>query len=872
MWDTRQAADVIHEMNSRKTGLTSEEADRRLQETGINELQKKKGRGITSIFFDQFKDLFIVVLLAAAAISFLLGERLDAYIIGIIVVLNAILGLAQEYKAEKAIERLQELASPVATVVRNDEVKDIPAKNIVPGDIIVLESGDFVPADGRLFESSYLKVDEASLTGESVPSTKVTEILPESPLADRENMAYLGTSVTDGRGKMVVTATGMDTEMGKIAEEIQTMEMEKTPLQEKLEHFSRYLTAGIGGFCVLIFVLGILRGVEIFDMFLTAVSLAVAAIPEGLPAIVTIVLALGVQRMIKQNALIRRLRAVETLGSATIICSDKTGTITRNEMMVSKIYVNNTVYSVTGSGYKDTGEFYKNSEPVEPDNALNLILKIGCLCNDASITDGEVVGDPTEGALLISGAKAGMDKKELEEKYERLKEIPFSSERKRMTTIHDKQEEYAVYVKGAPDVVLDLCTHILIDGTPKKLTEKKKKEVLSVYDDMASQALRALAMAYKYCDTVPSEDEIETNLIFVGIQGMRDEPRTEVKDAIKTCNKAGITSMMITGDFKATAVAIAKEVGIFGKAITGQELEDMSPSELKDEIEDIAVVARVSPAHKTKIVSALKEKGHIVAMTGDGVNDAPSLKKADIGVAMGITGTDVAKEAADMVLTDDNFASIVKAVQEGRHIFDNIVKFIYFLLCCNVGEIFVLFFAILLNLPRPLIPIQILWINLVTDGFPALALGVDPEEEGIMERNPRDPEESIFSKGRGRRIIEMGITMSIIVLAGFFFFGEGTDHARTFAFSSLVFVQLFHTFNARSEDKSIFEVGIFSNMWLVGAILLSVGLHVMVVYTPVLQPLFGTVALKGTDWIVILLLGSIILIMGEVRKWIQNKV
>jgi Ca2+-transporting ATPase len=874
MWHTVPAADVIQEMDSAKTGLTNAAAEKRLQETGFNELKKKKGRSILSIFLDQFKDLFILVLLAAAAISFLLGETLDAYIIGVIVALNAFMGLAQEYKAEKAIERLQELASPVATVVRHNEVKDIPARNIVPGDIVVLESGDFVPADGRLLESSYLKVDEAPLTGESVPSTKVIEVLPELPLADRENMAYLGTTVTDGRGKMVVTATGMDTEMGKIAEEIQAMEMGKTPLQEKLEHFSKYLTAGIGGFCILIFVLGIVRGVEIFDMFLTAVSLAVAAIPEGLPAIVTIVLALGVQRMIKQNALIRRLKAVETLGSATIICSDKTGTITRNEMMVSQIYVSNTMYSVTGSGYTETGEFLKNGHPVNvgtSDNDLHFILEIGCLCNDAHITDGNVVGDPTEGALLVSCAKAGMHKKELEDTYKRIKEIPFSSERKCMTTIHDKHGQYAIYVKGAPDIVLNLCTHILINGNPVKLTEKKRKNILSVYHDMASQALRALAMAYKYCDMLPEEDEIETNLIFVGIQGMWDEPRTEVKKAIKTCEKAGIKSMMITGDFKATAKAIAEEVGIFGKAITGQELDALSDSELVDTIDEIGIVARVSPAHKTRIVTALKEKGHIVAMTGDGVNDAPSLKKADIGVAMGITGTDVAREAADMVLTDDNFASIVKAVEEGRHIYDNIIKFIYFLLCCNVGEILVLFFAILLNLARPLIPIQILWINLITDGFPALALGVDPAEEGIMDRNPRDPQESIFSKGRGKRIVEIGVTMSVIVLAGFYFFGRDTAHAQTFAFSSLVFVQLVHTFNARSEDKSIFEVGIFSNIWLMGAVLLSVGLQLMVVHTPVLQPLFGTVALKGIDWVIILLLASCVLIVSELRKFIVKK-
>jgi Ca2+-transporting ATPase len=867
MWHTRDAADVVKALKTTKDGLSPTEAEKRLLEYGYNELKKRKKRGILSIFIDQFKDLLILVLLAATIISFFLGETMDGYIILVIVVVNAIMGLAQEYKAEKAIERLKELSSPTATVVRNQEIRQIPAKEIVPGDVIVLESGDFVPADARLLEVAYLKVDEAPLTGESVPSTKVVEVLPDAPLADRENMVYFGTTVTNGRGKGVVTTTGMHTEMGKIAEVIQTMEMEKTPLQEKLEHFSKYLTGGIAVLCVVIFVLGVLRGIETFEMFLTAVSLAVAAIPEGLPAIVTIVLALGVQRMVKQNALMRRLKAVETLGSATIICSDKTGTITRNEMMVSKVFVDNTVYTVTGRGYRFDGSFYADHQKATPDEQLSLVLTIGTLCNDAQVAQ-EVVGDPTEAALIVSAAKAGLDKKELEITFERVKEIPFSSERKLMTTINKKGKKFAVYTKGAPDVVLDLCTHVIDNGAVIALTDEKKQEILQVYDSMASKALRALAMAYKVVDSIP-DDTIESDLIFVGIQGMRDDPRAEVKEAITVCEKAGIRSMMITGDFKATAVAIAEEVGIFGKAITGKELDALSDSQLHDTIEDIGVVARVSPEHKTRIVAALKQKGHIVAMTGDGVNDAPSLKKADIGIAMGVTGTDVAKEAADMVLTDDNFASIVNAVKEGRHIYDNIVKFIYFLLCCNVGEIFVLFFAILLGFERPLIPIQILWINLITDGFPALALGVDPEEEGIMDRYPRDPKESIFDQGRGRTIVEVGLLMSVLVLIGFVFFGGTGDHARTLAFSTLVFVQLAHTVNARS-DKSIFEIGIFSNKYLVAAVLLSVALQLSVVYTPVLQPLFGTVSLKGVDWVLILVLSSVIIAFVEVKKKLKR--
>ena len=871
MWHTREVADVARELQSSTTsGLTQTEAEKRLIQSGYNELKKRKGRGIMSIFVDQFKDLFIIVLIAATVISFVLGEKTDSYIILLIIVVNAFMGLIQEYKAEKAIEKLQKLATPVATVLRDKNVKDIPARELVPGDVIILESGDFAPADGRIFESSYLKVDEAPLTGESVPSLKVVDVLPALPLADRENMVYMGTTVTDGRGKALVTETGMNTEMGKIAEIIQIMEREKTPLQEKLEHFSKYLTAGIVGLCVVIFVLGTLRGEDTFEMFLTAVSLAVAAIPEGLPAIVTIVLALGVQRMIKRNALMRRLKAVETLGSATIICSDKTGTITRNEMMVSQILVNGRIYRVTGKGYSLKGSLYLNKKQVEPSDQLKLILEIGALCNDAHVYEGKVTGDPTEASLIVSAAKAGIYKQELEEKFERVKEIPFSSERKIMTTIHRKGDKFAVYTKGAPDVILELCTDILEEKVVP-LTPEKKEEILSAYQKMASRALRALAMAYKEVGKLPENDpDLEKGLIFVGIQGMRDDPRPEVKDAITVCNTAGIKSIMITGDYKATALAIAEEVGITGNALTGEELDRLSNLDLEEHVSDIGVVARVSPEHKTRIVEALKNKGHIAAMTGDGVNDAPSLKKADIGVAMGITGTDVAKEAADMILTDDNFASIVSAVEEGRHIYDNIVKFIYFLLSCNIGEIFVLFFALLLGLARPLIPIQILWVNLVTDGFPALALGVEPPEEGIMTRKPRDPKESIFAEGRGRGIVEAGLLMSILVLAGFYFFGGSGRHATTLAFSLLVFVQLAHTINCRSEKKSIFEIGIFSNKYLVGAVLLSVVLQLSIVYIPVLQPLFKTVPLTGGDWILILALSSLIVIVGELKKRIAQ--
>lgn len=870
MWHTKEIGDVMTQLKTPREGLTEAEAEKRLTEYGFNELRKAKGRGVLTIFLDQFKELLVLVLIAATLISFLLGETTDAYIILIIVILNAFMGLAQEYKAEKAIERLRELSSPEATVLRDKEVRNIPARLVVPGDIILLESGDFIPADARLMEAPYLKVEEASLTGESVPSTKMTAPLPDVSVPDRKNMVYAGTIITDGRGKAVVTETGMNTEIGKIAEIIQTMKMEKTPLQEKLEGFSKYLTIGIAGFCALIFVLGALRGEPIFEMFLTAVSLAVAAIPEGLPAIVTIVLALGVQVMIKRNALMRRLKAVETLGSATIICSDKTGTLTRNEMMVSQILVEGKLYTVTGEGYSSEGTFYRGHIEAEPDETLSLVLEIGALCNDAHIKDEKVIGDPTEGALVVSAEKAGINKEELENQFKRIKEIPFSSERKKMTIVYQKDGKFNIYIKGAPDVILESCTHVL-EGSVSPLTEEKKEEILIVYHEMASKALRALGMAYKQVDKIPENDEdIERDLIFVGIQGMRDDPRPEVKHAVAVCKKAGIKSMMITGDFVTTAAAIAKEIGITGKAITGKELESISAEGLEQQIEDIGIVARVSPEHKTRIVDALKKKGHIVAMTGDGVNDAPSLKMADIGIAMGITGTDVAKEAADMILTDDNFASIVRAVEEGRHIYDNILKFIYFLLSCNIGEIFVLFFAILLGFPRPLIPVQILWMNLVTDGLPALALGVDPAEKGIMERKPRDPQESIFAKGRGRSIVEVGLLMSIVVLVGFYFFGRDTEHARTLAFSTLVFAQLFHTVNCRSEEKSVFKVGFFTNKYLVGAVFLSAILQVSVVHAPVLQPLFGTVSLGIYDWVLIVGLSSVLIMVAEVKKRLRR--
>ncbi|MFW5986369.1 MAG: cation-translocating P-type ATPase, partial [Halanaerobiales bacterium] len=759
VWYTMNIDTLNEKLNtSQEKGLSSDEVSNRLQKDGYNELEKEEGTTLWDRIIAQISDFLVIILIAAAVVSGLLGEIVDAIVIIGIVIVNAVLGVIQESRAERALEALQEMSAPEVDVIRNGQNTTIPSRELVRGDVVLLRAGDFVPADVRLVEVSNLKVDESSLTGESVPVDKQADAIlePDTPLGDRSNSAFMGTVVNYGRGKGLVVDTGMDTELGKIAGMIESYEEEKTPLQQKLESLGKWLGLTVLAICALVFVLGTLRGQNVLEVFLTSVSLAVAAIPEGLPAVVTIVLALGMQRMVKRHAIVRKLLAVETLGTTTVICSDKTGTLTQNEMTVIGAYADGEEIEVTGSGYNPVGDFRIDNKSVDLKKlpGLNLLLTIGILCNDARLSRKEntwqIMGDPTEGALVVAAEKAGNTQSKLEELYPRVDELPFDSRRKRMTTINKYESgdsPYTAMVKGAPDVILNLATYYQEGVEVKPLTEEKKKEILNINSEMAGNALRVLAGAYRPIAEIPSEDkseEIEDRLIFVGLYGMIDPPREEVKDAVGLCQKAGIKTKLITGDYADTALAVAKELEITGPegiALTGTELEKMSDEELTDRVEEVDVYARVSPEHKVRIVEALKTKGHITAMTGDGVNDALALKRADIGVAMGITGTDVAKETAEMVLTDDNFASIVSAVEEGRVIYSNIRKFVYFLLSCNVGEIFLILFSMLLGWPIPLVPVQILWVNLVTDAFPALALGMEEGEPHIMDIPPRDTDE-----------------------------------------------------------------------------------------------------------------------------------
>jgi len=849
-------------------GLSKDEVYRRLEQYGPNELEEKGRKTIFQMFVDQFKDFMIAVLIVAAIISGLLGEITDAIIILLIVVLNAVLGVVQENKAEQSLEALKKMASPTAKVIRNGMPDVIPASQLVPGDVVVLEAGDFVPADIRLIETSNLKIEEAALTGESVPVEKHSERLEKEdvPLGDRVNMAYSGSIVTYGRGKGIVVGTGMNTEMGKIAEMIQTGEETVTPLQKRLEVVGKTLGTAALAICGVIFIVGILYGKEIFQMFLTSVSLAVAAIPEGLPAIVTIVLAVGVQRMARRNAIIRKLPAVETLGSATIICSDKTGTLTQNRMTVEQVYYNGQFLNVNKLEGQDG-----------LDDHLKLLITTGVLCNDTQIVmEGEkkkTIGDPTETALVQLGLKVGLDKDILDANMPRVDELPFDSERKLMTTVHKLENGYRVFTKGAPDRLILRCNRILLDGKVVDISDDHLQQIQKANDDMASRALRVLGMAYKDLDDLnyaDKEKELENGLIFVGLVGMIDPPRPEAKEAIKICQRAGIKPIMITGDHKITAVAIARQLGILKsdeEAITGVELDRLSDEEFKERVKDFSVYARVSPEHKVRIVKAWQAWGEIVAMTGDGVNDAPALKIADIGAAMGKVGTDVAKEAADMVLTDDNFATIVAAVEEGRIIFANILKAIQYLLSCNVGEVLVIFIATMLNWEEPLLPIHILWINLVTDSFPALALGMEPAERDIMDKKPRDPNARIFSRGMVRRIVYQGFLTGILTLTAFTIgLRDGLDVGRTMAFAALAFGELVHVLNVRSNKYSIFKIGFLTNRYVVGAMAISGLLQILVMTVPFLSDVFNVVSLNFKHWMWVAILALARLVVVEIVK------
>jgi Ca2+-transporting ATPase len=882
-WHAMRVEDLMQALNTDHQGLSETAAKHRLEEIGPNELREIKKITPLEIFLRQFKSILVIILLIATAISAFLGEFNDALIIAIIVLLNAVLGFAQEYRAERSMEALKRLTAPKTRVIRDGKDVEILAKELVPGDIILLKTGDRVPADSRLIEAMNLQVNEAPLTGESLPVEKTIATMEEGiPTAEKKNMVFMATDVTYGRGKAIVVATGMNTEVGKIAEKIQTAPPRQTPLQIRLEQFGKWIGLTCLIICAIVFLTQILRGQPFFQMFIISVSLAVAAIPEGLPAIVTVSLAIGMQRMAKRNAIIRKLSAVETLGCATVICSDKTGTLTSNEMSVRKLYTNNKMIEVIGEGYEPKGEFRQNGMIIDPlkDGHTALLLRIVTLCNDASLIYGgkkwRVEGDPTEGALLVAAAKAGVNADNIKKQYPRIAELPFSSERKLMTTIHTTPEgEKVAYVKGAPENVLELCTHIYESGQMIELSEKDKETLLEINQTMAGEALRVLAMAYKSLpETLQNftPNEVETNLVFVGLAGMIDAPRAEAKIAIKVCEDAGIKVIMITGDHKLTATAVAKELGLLksGRVLTGAELDALSDGELEEIAEDVTVYARVSPEHKLRIVKALKKRGHIVAMTGDGVNDAPALKMADIGTAMGITGTDVAKEASDMVLADDNFATIVSAIEEGRQIYDNIRKSIAYLLSSNSGEILVMFVGALMGLPPPLLAAQILWINLVTDGAPALALGADPAAPDLMQRPPRDPKEKVLSRTLLLLIVSVGIVMCVGTLALFNWelaAGVAWNRARTMAFTVLVMFQMFNVLNCRSEKHSLFKIGFLSNKYLMTAIAISILLQMAVIYIPPLQLLFETVPLSAIDWIVVTLISAMVFVAVEIGKF-----
>jgi Ca2+-transporting ATPase len=878
-----------------RSGIETEEAKIRLKKFGPNILQEKKGPSALRIFAEQFKNYLILVLIAATLISIIFNDFTDALVISAVIILNAALGFYQEYRAEKSTEALKRLTAPKAIVIREGQEKEIPARDLVPGDLVLMETGDRVPADIRLSETTSLEIDESLLTGESIPVKKRTERLEAKtlPIPDRNNMAYMGTAITRGRGNGYVSSTGMKTEIGRIAELIQTVRREETPLQAKLGDLAKKLTYAIVIVCLVVFFIGILRGSDIFDMFLNTVGLAVAAIPESLPVVVTITLALGVQRMAKRNAIVRKLPAVETLGSATVICSDKTGTFTRNEMTVRKIYTNNNMFDVTNVGYEPKGEFYNRDSKINPNEilSLRLLLAIGTLCNNAKLeknTNWHIIGDPTEGALIVAAEKAGIKQKALNKQYLRIGEIPFESERKAMSTVHKTPEETEVaYVKGAAEVILSWSSRIHSDGEIRKLTSKEKKELLKINQEMASNALRVLALAYKEfpygCSECTSEN-VENDLIFVGFVGMLDPPREEAISAVQKCKSAGIKVVMITGDNEFTAKAVAKELGLLngeGKILTGAELESMSDAQLDKIVQEVTVYARVSPEHKLRIVNSLKKKNHIVAMTGDGVNDAPALKKADIGISMGITGTDVAKEASEMILADDNFASSVAAVEEGRVIYTNIKKTIFYLLSTNLGEILTVFLGLIIGLPIPVVAVQILWINLVTDGLPALSLSVDSPGADTMLRPPRNPKENVITRGMFYNMIIVAVFMCIstLLLYGFALgvfspFGisyANLDTARTIAFTNLVFIQLFNAFSVRSRRESAFKIGFFSNKALVLAVAISVVLQLLVLYFPPLQGLFHTVTLSIFQLAIITLVSSVSLIGAEILKFFERK-
>lgn len=848
---------MVSEKNMMR-GLTNAEAEKRLKEYGLNALQKKKKVSPIKIFLEQFNDFIIWVLLAATILSAFIGERADAITIIIIVIMNAILGFIQEFRTEKSLEALKSLAAPTAKIIRNDEIKVINAEFLVPGDLVILESGDRVPADCILLEGNNILVDESLLTGESVGV--------EKSLENRNNDIYMGTIILRGKGTAKVLNTGMKTEMGKIANMLDSIEAEKSPLKKKLASLGKVMVIVCIAICILVTLLGIVRGQDKYQMFLLGVSLAVAAIPEGMAAIVTVALALGVSRMLKRNALVRKLPAVETLGCTSIICSDKTGTLTQNNMTVEKLYYDNKLYDIK-----------------EKDNMnLEILKKAFVYCNDCGYDfkqrdfEKSLLGDPTETALIKAFFNKNNEIKEFLAKGRRLYDIPFDSNRKMMSVVMEEGNKKICYVKGAPERIIDRCTYILINNEVVTFRNEYRSKVIKQVESMSYNALRCIAAAYKDND-VAKGNALEENLIFVGVAGMKDPPRREAKDAVLKCKMAGIRPVMITGDHKNTAYAIAKELGICKKeeeVITGEELDKLSEKELSNRVNELTVFARVSPKHKLQIVKAFKNKNNIVAMTGDGVNDAPAVKEADIGISMGISGTDVTKEASSMILLDDNFATIVSAVEEGRIIYDNIRKFIRYLLSCNLGEVLTMFLASLFYLETPLLPIQILFVNLATDGLPAIALGVDPADKDIMLQRPRGKGESVFARGLREKILLRGSLIGVCTVLAFLtgrYYGMNLDACRTLALGTLIMSQLIHVFECRSEKHSIFEIKLFTNIYLVGAVLVSISMLLSIIYIPFLRTVFHTVTLNLGQWAIILFFSGFISFINSLYLFMRKR-
>lgn len=885
MWFSKSQSQVLKELNvNSATGLSSAEAKARLEKYGQNKLKGKPKKSFVALFFAQLQDMLIYVLLGAAVITVFINEYVDAIIILLVVLINAAIGVFQEFKAEKAVEALQQMTTPRSLVRRDSEVKEINSEELVPGDIIIIDAGRYIPADLRLIESANLQIEESALTGESVPSSKDASLSfedPKTPIGDKSNMAFMSTLATYGRGEGVIVATAMETEIGKIAKILDEDNDELTPLQKRLEELGKTLGFMAMGVCAFIFIIAVFQKRDLFDMFVTAISLAVAAIPEGLAAIVAIVLAIGVTRMSKINAIVKKLPAVETLGSVNIICSDKTGTLTQNKMTVVKHYTMNVLHDVPVTEANLTAA---------PDSEQ--LIKSFVLCSDATYENGQGTGDPTEVALIVLGDKYNLTRNALNQEFNRVSERPFDSDRKLMSTLNKENGQYRVHTKGAIDNLLKISTHALVDGNVVPLTDELKQNYLKVTEEMSDNALRVLGVAYKDTTSIIEPEEMEKDLTIIGLVGMIDPPRLEVKDSIAEAISAGITPIMITGDHKNTAVAIAKELGIaqsIDQSLTGAEIDEMSDEEFSNNINKYRVFARVSPEHKVKIVRAFKAHGNIVSMTGDGVNDAPSLKYADIGVAMGITGTDVAKGASDMILTDDNFTTIVNAIEEGRNIYNNIKKSVIFLLSCNLGEVIAIFISILLKWPIPLLATQLLWINLITDSLPAIALGIDPGDKDVMKQKPRSPKESFFAHGAGFRAIIGGVLIGGLTLAAFYFglqeHGTGfdirmltdtgsldaaqqvaLDYARTMAFVVLAASQLFYSLSMRNSSKSIFQVGIFTNKALIGAIIVGFLLQIIVISVPFLATAFGVHGLPLNDWLLVIGFSLVPLVVNEIIK------